>query len=57
MSCPVNSEELYKLKIFFDECSKKPHLLNMPQLSFIKDFVEKLGGKVPRTPFDEADHG
>lgn len=47
MSCPIGADEINKLKIFITFCSQKPELLNLPQLSFFKDFVEKLGGKVP----------
>ncbi len=47
MACPINEEELKKLKIFVDVCSANPVLLNLPQLSFFKTFIEKMGGTVP----------
>lgn len=47
MSCPIGPEELSKLELFIGFCSQKPELLNLPQLKFFKDFIEKLGGKVP----------
>lgn len=47
MSCPIGAEEISKLKLFVGFCSENPSLLNLPQLAFFKDFVEKLGGKVP----------
>ncbi|XP_019561715.3 hsc70-interacting protein 1 [Aedes albopictus] len=47
MACPIDPAELKKLKIFVDLCAAQPQLLNLPQLSFFKSFIEKLGGKVP----------
>lgn len=52
MSCPIGNEELSKLKMFIGFCSDKPEVLNLPQLKFFKDFVEKLGGKVPDASAD-----
>lgn len=59
MSCPIAPEELSQLKLFVGFISEKPEMLNLPQLSFFKDFVEKLGGKVPAgDPFaGGADNG
>lgn len=51
MGLPLSPEDLKKLKVFVDLCSGAPQILNMPQLSFVKDFVEKLGGKVPEGDF------
>lgn len=47
MSCPIGPDEINKLNLFIGFCSQKPDILNLPQLSFFKDFVEQLGGKVP----------
>uniref|UniRef100_A0A7G3AMS2 Putative hsp70-interacting protein hip/transient component of progesterone receptor complex n=1 Tax=Lutzomyia longipalpis TaxID=7200 RepID=A0A7G3AMS2_LUTLO len=47
MACPIGPEEIKKLKMFIDFCSQKPEIINMPQLSFFKEFIEKMGGKVP----------
>lgn len=47
MSCPIGAEEINKLKVFISFCSQKPEILNVPQLSFFKEFVEQLGGKIP----------
>nr|KAG5676111.1 hypothetical protein PVAND_005965 [Polypedilum vanderplanki] len=47
MSCPINTEDIAKLKMFVQFVSAQPTLLNLPQLKFFKDFVEQLGGKVP----------
>lgn len=51
MGLPLSPDDLKKLKVFVDFCSANPQILNMPQLSFVKDFVEKLGGKVPEGEF------
>lgn len=47
MSCPIGSDEINKLKLFIEFCSQNPKTLNLPQLDFLKSFIEKLGGKVP----------
>ncbi|XP_058826423.1 hsc70-interacting protein 1-like [Topomyia yanbarensis] len=47
MACPIDPNELVKLKMFIGLCETQPELLNLPQLDFFKCFVEKLGGKVP----------
>jgi len=47
MACPVSDEELNKLKMFVEVCSRNPVILNVPQLSFFKEFIEKMGGKIP----------
>lgn len=57
MSCPIGPEELSKLKLFIGFCSQKPELLNLPQLQFFKDFIEKMGGKVPEGSADFAADG
>jgi suppressor of tumorigenicity protein 13 len=51
MACPINQDEINKLKMFIQFASAQPQILNMPQLSFFKDFVEQLGGKVPAGNF------
>lgn len=33
--------------MFIGFCAQKPEILNLPQLTFLKDFIEKLGGVVP----------
>lgn len=47
MACPINAEEIAKLKMFIGFASAQPQILNLPQLDFFKSFVEQLGGKVP----------
>lgn len=44
MACPINPEEIAKLKMFIQLASAQPQILNMPQLEFFKKFVEQLGG-------------
>lgn len=51
MTCPVGPEELAKLRAFIGFCTNQPEILNIPQLDFFKEFVEKLGGKVPAGEF------
>ena len=48
MSIPLKPEHLAQLKIFVDLCMVDPTILNRPELSFIKSFVEHFGGKVPK---------
>lgn len=47
MACPINPEEVAKLKLFIQVVSAQPQILNLPQLDFFKKFIEQLGGKVP----------
>ncbi|CAG9797000.1 unnamed protein product [Chironomus riparius] len=51
MACPINTEDIGKLKIFIEFVSTQPSILNLPQLGFFKKFVEQLGGKVPEANF------
>jgi len=51
MACPINPEEISKLKMFVQFASTQPQILNLPQLDFFKMFVEQLGGKVPEGGF------
>lgn len=48
MACPINAEEISKLKMFVQFASAQPQILNMPQLEFFKKFVEQLGGECLR---------
>lgn len=52
MACPINEEEIKKLKMFIGFCSATPQILNLPQLEFLKTFIEQLGGKVPAGQFN-----
>ncbi|XP_050077869.1 putative protein FAM10A4 [Anopheles maculipalpis] len=47
MECPINPTELRQLQTLISYCELAPGLLNLPELSFLKKFVESLGGKVP----------
>lgn len=49
MACPIGADEINKLKLFVGFCSENPSILNLPQLEFFKNFVEKLDGKVPES--------
>lgn len=54
MACPINAEEISKLKLFIQFASAQPQILNMPQLEFFKKFIEQLGGSVPSGMFEQA---
>lgn len=54
MACPINTEEISKLKLFIQFASAQPSILNMPQLDFFKNFVEQLGGKIPAANFEHS---
>lgn len=52
MDCPIQAEDIKKLKEFVALCSQTPTFLNLPQLDFLKAFIEQFGGKVPTgSPF------
>lgn len=54
MACPINTEEIAKLKLFIQFASAQPQILNMPQLEFFKKFIEQLGGSVPSGSFQHS---
>uniref|UniRef100_A0A0A1XI49 Hsc70-interacting protein 2 n=2 Tax=Zeugodacus cucurbitae TaxID=28588 RepID=A0A0A1XI49_ZEUCU len=47
----LSHADLEKLKFFINFVSQNPTVLNLPQLQFVKDFLEKFGGKVPTGEF------
>ncbi|EDV92149.1 hsc70-interacting protein 1 [Drosophila grimshawi] len=51
MAMPMQDEHPFKLRSFIDFVSTNPTVLNMPQLKYVKDFIEKFGGKVPEGEF------
>ena len=55
MSLPINTEYLIQLRSFIELCNKQPSIINNPELSFFKNFIEKLGGKVPKSDKDDED--
>lgn len=54
MACPINAEEVNKLKLFIQFASAQPQILNLPQLDFFKSFVQQLGGKIPEGNFQHS---
>lgn len=54
MACPINNEDIGKLKMFITFASAQPSILNLPQLEFFKKFVEQLGGVVPQGNFEHS---
>lgn len=51
MAAPINAADLEKLKKFIEFVAANPFVLNLPQLEFMKKFIEKFGGKVPEGEF------
>ncbi|XP_039958251.1 uncharacterized protein LOC120773436 [Bactrocera tryoni] len=47
----LSHADLEKLKFFINFVSENPTVLNLPQLQFVKEFLEKFGGKVPTGEF------
>ncbi|XP_029405088.2 uncharacterized protein LOC105223693 [Bactrocera dorsalis] len=47
----LSHADLEKLKFFINFVSENPTVLNLPQLQFVKEFLEKFGGKVPSGEF------
>lgn len=50
MSCPIDKENITKLKTFIELCAKNPEILHLPELSFLRNFMESLGAKIPEPP-------
>ncbi|XP_012263192.2 putative protein FAM10A4 isoform X2 [Athalia rosae] len=46
MACPISKEHLIQLKVFTDLCIANPSILLLPDLSFMKSFIEHFGGNV-----------
>ncbi|KAH8387653.1 hypothetical protein KR093_008545 [Drosophila rubida] len=57
MAAPIQQEDFIKLKSFIEFVNRNPTVLNMPQLQFVKDFIEKFGGKVPDGDFKMPEAG
>lgn len=57
MAFTMQTGDLKKLKYFIDFALENPTFLNMPQLQFVKDFVEKFGGTVPPGQFNGGSAG
>jgi hypothetical protein len=45
---PISKEHITQLKNFIELCDKEPSIIDHPQLDFFKNFIQKLGGKVPK---------
>jgi suppressor of tumorigenicity protein 13 len=43
----IPPQHVSQLKVFTDLLKADPSLLHSPELSFFKDYIESLGGKVP----------
>lgn len=46
MACPVSKEHIAQLKVFIDLCMENPSILQLPDLAFMKSFIEHFGGTV-----------
>ncbi|XP_033241953.1 hsc70-interacting protein 1-like [Drosophila miranda] len=55
MAAPMEKDDLVKLKSFIEFVDSNPTVLNVPQLKFVKDFIEKFGGQVPAGDFKMPD--
>lgn len=53
----MQNEDFRRLKDFFDFVNTNPTVLNIPKLQFVKDFIEKFGGKVPEGEFSMPESG
>ncbi|XP_008545706.1 putative protein FAM10A4 [Microplitis demolitor] len=47
MSLPFNQEHLVPLQRFVELCTANPQMLHLPDLAFVKKFIEHFGGKIP----------
>jgi suppressor of tumorigenicity protein 13 len=46
---PFTAAHLSQLSDFIDFCKNDPKILLSPELAFLKNYVESLGGKIPAT--------
>ncbi|MCL4132872.1 UNVERIFIED_CONTAM: hypothetical protein GTU68_061277 [Idotea baltica] len=50
MSMDLKPEDLVRLQSFIKTCEKCPHIIWMPELKFFRDYVESMGGTLPKPP-------
>ncbi|KAK6138653.1 hypothetical protein DH2020_027610 [Rehmannia glutinosa] len=43
----MDASSLKQLKEFVEQCKSNPSILSYPSLSFFRDYIESLGGKIP----------
>ncbi|KAJ8555649.1 hypothetical protein K7X08_013145 [Anisodus acutangulus] len=48
--------EQAKLKQFIEQCKSNPSILSDPSLSFFRNYIESLGGKLPSSSYDTGDY-
>ncbi|KOC66160.1 Hsc70-interacting protein 2 [Habropoda laboriosa] len=54
MSVTLEPQHIEVLKTFVDLCIKTPTILQQPELSFIREFIERFGGKLSKAKTDES---
>lgn len=47
MAMPIQPEDLDKLRKFIKFVGENPRVLQLPELNFVKNFIESFGGKIP----------
>ncbi|CAN1834275.1 Hsc70-interacting protein [Linum perenne] len=53
-SAPMDAAKLKELKNFVDLCKSNPTVLTDPSISFFRDYVESLGGKLPPAAYSSG---
>ncbi|CAN1834281.1 FAM10 family protein At4g22670 [Linum perenne] len=53
-SAPMDAAKLKELKNFVDLCKSNPTVLTDPSISFFRDYVESLGGKLPPAAYSRS---
>ncbi|KAG6553532.1 hypothetical protein Mapa_004445 [Marchantia paleacea] len=52
----MDAAKLSELKLFVGQCEANPSLLQNPQLRFFRNYLEKLGAKVPAAAYAKNEH-
>lgn len=49
MNPSFDKDSVDKLKFFIGMCQTNPEILGLPEFGFFREYVESLGGKIPKT--------
>lgn len=53
--CVMEASKVNQLKLFIQQCDSNPALLQDPALKFFRDYLEKLGAKLPASAYGKGE--
>jgi suppressor of tumorigenicity protein 13 len=54
-ACVMDASKVNQLKLFIKQCESNPAVLQDPSLKFFRDYLEKLGAKVPASAYGKGE--